>query len=173
MKRLWFLGECAVLFGADQLMKTYVEQNLDRGEEENMADRIVLRRVHNKGMCLNLLEEEPGLVKYLSLFSASVLTVVYAVSLARRKGFWRKTGLSLLTAGAWSNTFDRCARGYVMDYIGFRSDNKKISDVTYNLGDFFIGAGGGMALLASMFRKDTRKEKKSREKSTERKAAEQ
>ena len=35
MKRLWFLGESAVLFGTDQLMKTYVEQNLDRGEEKN------------------------------------------------------------------------------------------------------------------------------------------
>ena len=30
-----------------------------------------------------------------------------------------------MAAGAWSNTFDRCARGHVVDYIGFRSENKK------------------------------------------------
>ena len=169
MKRLWFLGESVVLFGADQLMKTYVEQNLDRGEERNLSDRIVLRRVHNKGLCLNMLDKEPGLVKYLSLFSASVLTFVYAVSLMRRKGFWRKKGLALMAAGAWSNTFDRCARGHVVDYIGFRSENKRISDVTYNLGDFFLAAGGVITLLASVFRREIQIGKESREKHTEEK----
>lgn len=162
MKRRWFLGESAVLFGADQLMKTYVEQNLDKGEEKKLTDRIVLRRVHNKGMCLNLLDREPDLVKYLSVFSASVLTLIYGISLTRRKGFWRKKGLALMAAGAWSNTFDRCARGHVVDYIGFRCENKKISDVTYNLGDFFIAAGGLTALLASLFRKGGTKGKSDR-----------
>ncbi|HJB82134.1 MAG TPA: signal peptidase II [Candidatus Mediterraneibacter intestinavium] len=173
MKRLWFLGESAVLFGADQLMKTYVEQNFDRGEEKKLTDRIVLRRVHNRGMCLNLLEEEPGAVKYLSLFSASVLTLVYALSLMRKKGFWRKKGLALMAAGAWSNTFDRCARGHVVDYIGFRSENKKISDVTYNLGDFFIAAGGVTALLASLSVNVTSKKKNGRKSRAEEEPAEQ
>ena len=90
MKRLWFLGGSTVLFAADQLMKTYVEQNMDKGEEKNLTDRIVLRRVHNKGMCLNLLDREPGLVKYLSLFSAAVLTVIYVIVLAPAGGFWKK-----------------------------------------------------------------------------------
>ena len=147
MKRRWFLAGSAVLFGADQLMKTYVEQNLDKGEEKMLTDRVMLRRVHNKGMCLNLLDHEPGLVKYLSVFSASVLTVIYGISLTRRKGFWRKKGLALMAAGAWSNTFDRCARGHVVDYIGFRCENKKVSDVTYNLGDFLIAAGGVLVSL--------------------------
>lgn len=162
MKRRWFLGESVVLFGADQLMKTYVEQNLDKGEEKKLTDRVLLRRVHNKGMCLNLLDREPDLVKYLSVFSASVLTIVYGVSLARRRGFWRKSGLAFMAAGAWSNTFDRCVRGHVVDYIGFRCENKKVSDVTYNLGDFFLAAGGMAALLASLFRKDGTKGKKDR-----------
>lgn len=162
MKRRWFLRESAVLFGVDQLMKTYVEQNLDKGEQKKLTDRIVLRRVHNKGMCLNLLDREPDLVKYLSVFSAAVLTLIYGISLTRRKGFWRKKGLALMAAGAWSNTFDRCARGHVVDYIGFRCENKKVSDVTYNLGDFFIAAGGLTALLTSLFRKGGTKEKSDR-----------
>ena len=143
-------------------MKTYVEQNMDKGEEKNLTDRIVLRRVHNKGMCLNLLDGEPGLVKYLSLFSAAVLTVIYAIVLAPAGGFWKKKGFALMAAGAWSNTFDRCVRGHVVDYIGFRCENKKVSDVTYNLGDFFLAAGGMAALLASLFRKDGTKGKKDR-----------
>ncbi|HJD46452.1 MAG TPA: signal peptidase II [Candidatus Mediterraneibacter norfolkensis] len=162
MKRRWFLGESAVLFGADQLMKTYVEQNLDKGEEKKLTERIVLRRVHNKGMCLNLLDREPDLVKYLSVFSAAILTLIYGISLTRRKGFWRKKGLALMAAGAWSNTFDRYVRGHVVDYIGFRCENKRVSDVTYNLGDFFLAAGGLTALLSSLFRKDGMKEKENR-----------
>lgn len=49
MKRLWFLGESAVLFGADQLMKTYVEQNFDRGEEKKLTDRIARRGCPSRG----------------------------------------------------------------------------------------------------------------------------
>ncbi len=151
MKRLWFLGGSTVLFAADQLMKTYVEQNMDKGEEKNLTDRIVLRRVHNKGMCLNLLDREPGLVKYLSLFSAAVLTVIYVIVLAPAGGFWKKKGFAFMAAGAWSNTFDRWARGHVVDYVGFRSKNNKVSSITYNMGDFFLAAGGAAALAASLF----------------------
>ena len=74
-----------------------------------------------------------------------------------------------MAAGAWSNTFDRCARGHVVDYIGFRSENKRISDVTYNLGDFFLAAGGVITLLASVFRREIQIGKESREKHTEEK----
>lgn len=46
-----------------------------------------------------------------------------------------------MTAGAWSNTFDRFARGHVTDYIGFKSGSKKLSSITCNLADFFLAAG--------------------------------
>ena len=38
-----------------------------------------------------------------------------------------------MTAGAWSNTFDRWLRGYVIDYIGFENKNKKIEKITKTL----------------------------------------
>ena len=78
-----------------------------------------------------------------------------------------------MAAGAWSNTFDRCVRGHVVDYIGFRSENKKISDVTYNLGDFFIAAGGVTALLASLSVNVTSKKKNGRKSRAEEEPAEQ
>ena len=47
MKKRWFLYEATALFGADQICKTYVEQNLDPEEEKRLTDRVVLRRAHN------------------------------------------------------------------------------------------------------------------------------
>ena len=75
--------------------------------------------------------------------------------------FWKKKGFALMAAGAWSNTFDRWTRGHVVDYVGFRSKNNKVSSITYNLGDFFLAAGGAAALAASLFssRKTERKQK--------------
>ena len=91
-------------------------------------------------------------MRTLSLVSASVLTGFYFLTLFRKKGFWMKKGLSLMTAGAWSNTVDRCAKGYVVDYVGFRCGNEKISAVTYNLGDFFLASGGVISAAAALFR---------------------
>ena len=150
MKKLWFLGGSAILFSVDQIMKSYAEQNIDKGEERKLTERIVLRRVHNKGMCLNLLDDHPEAVRLISLGAASLLTVIQMFVPFGKGGFWKKKGLSLAAAGVWSNTADRCVRGYVVDYIGVKCKNEKIAAVTYNLGDFFIAAGGMIFLLASL-----------------------
>ena len=159
MKKILFPVGGAALFAADQIMKSYVEQNLEKGEERPLTDRIVLRKAHNIGMCLNALDQKPALVKRLSLVSTLIFTGVYLLTLFREKGFWIKKGLSLITAGAWSNTLDRCMKGYVVDYIGFRFRNEKAEAVTYNLADFFVAAGSMITAAAAAFR-PKRKEKK-------------
>lgn len=150
MKRKWYLIETAGLFAADQLLKTYAEQNLDKKEERKAAGPVVIRRVNNRGLSLGLLSGNQTAVKALSLTAATVVTLYQAVALIRQKGFWRKNGLCFLSAGAWSNTFDRFARGYVVDYIGFNVSKPEISKITYNLGDFFIAIGAGILCVCSM-----------------------
>lgn len=147
MKRRWFLFGTAGLFTVDQFLKSYVEQNLDKDEERKLAGPVVMRRVSNRGMCCGLLSERRGIVRTLSLTAAGVVTALQAASLLREKGFWKKKALCLLSAGAWSNTFDRFTRGYVVDYIGFQQQDSKLSKLTYNLGDFLIASG---ALLLSL-----------------------
>lgn len=150
MKRRWFLIETAGLFAADQLLKTYAEQNLDKKEERKLSGPVVLRRVNNKGLCMGLLSGNQTAVRYLSLAAAGIVSICQAVSLVRKKGFWKRKGLALMAAGAWSNTFDRFARGYVVDYIGFNVKDSKIARITYNLGDFFIAAGAVVLSLCSL-----------------------
>ena len=144
MKKRWFLCGTGILFAADQILKSYTEQNMDKGEEKPLTEHVVLRRVSNPGMCLNLLADKPGIVKWLSLAAAGTVSFLYALALFRKKGFWKKKALSLMTAGAWSNTFDRFARGHVADYIGFKCKNKKLSSITYNLADFFHCRGSSV-----------------------------
>lgn len=150
MKRKWFLIGTAGLFAADQLLKTYAEQNLDKQEERNVSGPVVLRRVHNKGMCFGLLSARPETVKILSLAVSGGVAGRLAVCLFQKRGLWKKVALSLLNAGAWSNTFDRFARGYVVDYIGFSVNNPKVAKITYNLGDFFIAAGTVLLSVCSL-----------------------
>ena len=66
MKKRWFLYEMAALFAADQICKAYVEQNIDMGEERKLADHVILRRVHNKGMSLGILSDMPKAVRIFS-----------------------------------------------------------------------------------------------------------
>lgn len=157
MKKSWFLCETGVLFAADQILKSYTEQNLDKGEEKELAGPIVLRRVSNTGMCLNLLSGSPKIVRAFSLAAAGFVSFFYILALFRKKEFWKKKALSLVTAGAWSNTFDRFVRGHVTDYIGFKMGGKKLSSITYNLADFFIAAGA--LLLSAISLADSGKEK--------------
>ena len=151
MKKRWFLCGTGVLFTADQILKSYTEQNLDKNEEKELAGPVVLRRVANTGMCLNLLSGSPKIVRAFSLAAAGFVSLLYTLALFRKKGAWKKAALSMMTAGAWSNTFDRFARGYVVDYIGFDIKDPKTAKITYNLGDFFITAGAVILSLCSLF----------------------
>ena len=115
MKNLFGAGATAFLTCLDMAVKSEVEKWPDE-EEKPFADskKIVLRKVHNKGMCMSLLKEYPQFVKYTSLVMAAILTVWDILCLRKKGSYLKKAGLSLGVAGAWSNTLDRWMRGYVV-----------------------------------------------------------
>lgn len=135
---------------ADIAVKSFVEGSMKRGEEHTACkDKIVIRKVYNKGMCLNLFENKQEFVKISSAIVTMLVTIYQCITLVRKGHYLKKSGLSLMAAGAWSNTFDRWIRGYVIDYIGFKTKWEKITRITYNLGDFFIAAGAVFMILSS------------------------
>ena len=71
----------------------------------------------------------------------------------------KKWGLSLMTAGAWSNTFDRWIRGYVIDYAAVKCRHEKLSKITFNLGDVLIGIGSVFVVIAAVIAQLRRKKK--------------
>lgn len=144
-----------ILAMIDIILKSCIEGNLIRKEERTACGgKVILRKVYNRGFSMNLMEEQPDTVKYVSAFSTIILTIVQLISLMRKKCCaFKKIGLSMMTAGAWSNTFDRWLRGYVIDYIGFQTKKEKLTKLTWNLGDFFLIAGAGIITIASLFGK--------------------
>ncbi len=142
----------AVLAMIDITVKSCIEGNLLRKEERTaFGGRLILRKVYNQGFAMELMDDEPEKVRYVSVFSAMVLTIVQLASLLFRGRPARKIGLSLMTAGAWSNTFDRWIRGYVIDYFGIQTKWKKITKITWNLADVFLMAGGILVALSYLF----------------------
>lgn len=123
-------------------IKEYIEEQYEqKTEKETMIPKVVLRKVHNKGFCLNKFDQYPAVVKGVSA-AISGMIGVSAYQLFQKRGRWvEKLGITILGAGAVSNTFDRIIRGYVVDYFGVRIKNSKLSKLAANLADIYILIG--------------------------------
>ncbi len=156
MYLLFATGFAALILIGDLLIKEYVETHFEIGEERAALDgKVLFRRVHNRGLALNALEGKPKLVKTLSAAAMCFCTGM-AAAVMTQKGHWiRKSGYICLLAGAASNLYDRFVREYVVDYIGLKTKWKKVTRITFNLGDVCIFAGILTVLLT--FLKSERK----------------
>ena len=59
--------------------------------------------------------------------------------------------MTLVSAGAASNLFDRLVRGRVVDYIGFRTQKKFLGRITANLGDVYLAVGSVLVMAGEVF----------------------
>ncbi|QDW73335.1 signal peptidase II [Lachnospiraceae bacterium KGMB03038] len=141
-------GLFLVLVCVDMGVKQYIEDFFEPKEErETMSSHVMLRKVYNRGFILDTLDQYPKLVQRSSLILGIVL-LVYDLRLFLTKGRrLEKLGLTLLSAGAFSNIYDRVIRGKVIDYIGFKSRWKSLSRITANLADFYVLIGNVLAVL--------------------------
>ena len=152
MSILIFLGLTLLLICVDLGIKGCVENNIKRGEEHKfVGGKILVRKVYNKGMALNLKQDDPELVKKITAVAAIVVTIQLLTTLFRKGRGLRKLGLTFVVAGAWGNLVDRYLRGYVVDYLGFKCKWKKCSEITFNFADFFIFFGSFLLILAGLF----------------------
>jgi len=148
------VAAACLLLVLDLTVKQHIENHMgDREEREILNGKVLLRKVHNEGLMLNALDQHPKAVKLLN-GAAGVILLLYYIWLLMRKGhFVKKAGAALMTGGAFSNLYDHMVRGYVVDYFGFKTKWKKVTDVTFNLADIFIFAGGIIIILTSIFTK--------------------
>lgn len=144
----------ALLLGIDEIFKQWVDENMNPGEKRELfGRRIIIRKVYNRGFLLNLLDHRPEIVKSMTAIS-SIGILLYDASVFLRKGTpIRKLGLTLVSAGAASNAFDRLARGKVIDYIGIPNKKKFLAQITANLGDLYIAFGGILILASGLCKK--------------------
>lgn len=142
----------ALLCGLDLWCKYYIEKHFtDKEEREICGGKICLRKVHNKGMALNIGEKKPQVIRVISGIICMLISVNYVLLLGKNGKLLKKTGMMWILAGAFSNCYDRFVRKYVVDYFGFRTKWEKMSRITYNLGDIFLFLGSFLYLMAELF----------------------
>ena len=140
------------IFIVDFLIKNHIESMdmEDEGQEKPIfGGRLLLHRYHNQGAFLNVGERRRSLMAALSLALTLGATVLFLVTFTYKGSGILKAGLALLLGGAYSNTYDRLMRKYVVDYISFPVKNKKIRNIVFNISDFCIMIGALLMVIGS------------------------
>lgn len=146
-----YLCIVALIFAGELGIKNYVEKKRNAGEEKEICKgRILLRKYHNKGACMNLGEKKSNVVAGLSLILTTALALVFLFTLTGHGNGWLKAGLSLLLGGAFSNTYDRLKRKYVVDYFSFGVKWEPLRAIVFNISDFCILIGALIIAIKGM-----------------------
>lgn len=144
-----YLAVICGIFGLDLGIKNYIEKNVEDGEVRETPGRlIIIRKHHNRGAFLNAGQHRQKIVALLSVLMTVMLTALFIFTLGTAGKGTLKWGLTLLLGGAYSNTYDRLRRKYVVDYVSFNVPFR-LRKVIFNIGDFCIMAGSLLVLLAS------------------------
>ena len=136
-----------LLFGTDNLIKHQREENPD--EYDMVSGNIHVTTYHNYGAFLNLGDKKTVIVKAISLILTLILSLIFVFTFSKHGKGLLKTGLAILLGGAFSNTYDRLKRGYVVDYLNFPKAPGKLKNVIFNISDFAILIGALIATLHS------------------------
>ncbi len=132
-------------------LKTYAEKKLGDGQTFSiLKGKIRLCRYHNEGAFLNLMESRKKVLLLISLILTGMITLLFLLTLFHRGNRLLKLGLSLLLGGAFSNTYDRLKKKYVVDYFSFNSPFPALNRMVFNLSDFAILIGSLLMVATSL-----------------------
>ena len=138
------------IFIIDLLIKNYIERTGKEGETKDLlGGRLILRKYHNKGAFLNVGQRKRGVMTVLSLVLTLGATTLFLATFTCRGSGMLKVGLAFLLGGAYSNTYDRLMRRYVVDYVSFPVKSKKIRNIVFNISDFCIMIGALLMVIGS------------------------
>lgn len=145
-----YIAIILMIFVGELFIKGTVERFVPFGEKKPfLFGKLFLTKSHNEGAAYNFMEKKRGLVALLSVMLTCVCGIYFAITLTKSGKEGLKLSLALLLGGAFSNTYDRLKRKYVVDYFGFSSKKKKKNEIIYNLSDFCIVTGAMLSAILS------------------------
>lgn len=153
----------AAIFIGELLIKNYVERNVEWNERiPILRGRIIIRKYYNKGAFLDLGEKRSRLVAAVSVMLSIAMTTLFVLTFSNKGSRLLKAGLSILLGGAYSNTYDRLKRKYVVDYFSFgavpaifqknpkqKDASRSAASIVYNISDFCVLIGALCIVLGS------------------------
>ena len=141
-----------LLFITDGIIKLFVEKKGIVGSVKPLlGGKLLLRKYHNTGAMLGAGAKNPKKVAIISIIFTAFMTGVYVATLGFKGQRTLKTGLAILLGGAYSNTYDRLRRKYVVDYVSFGVKNK-LKNVIFNISDFGIILGAGLMVIGELLK---------------------
>ncbi len=146
--RFLFVQLALALFQIDLAVKQEVEQLPEQEEEHLLPGGLVgVKRLHNHGMAGGrAVGHMREIIKISGIMTLGCIGA-FIRSLIKSAGNVERAGLAILTGGALSNLYERCRKGYVVDYIRFHSPWKRLNRLVFNLADFFIFIGSALIVL--------------------------
>ena len=150
---IW-ISVAAAIFAADSMIKYWAEKKLsDKAVREVAKDKILLRKLHNKGMACNMGEDHPEVVKMGTLTLWGLCCAGFYRLLRHPGKNLEKAAGAFVIGGGASNLADRLFRGYVVDYFSFNVKWEKLRRLVFNLSDIFFIMGALLSLAAGLKKK--------------------
>lgn len=145
---MFYIFLVTLIFILEWKIKNYIEAVYDFSKQDFIfKNRIRIRKYHNHGAFLNIMEKKKKFLYLISVIFTLVITFFFFITLFHKGNHMLKLGLSLLLGGAFSNTYDRLSRNYVVDYFSFCSPFPKLNQIVFNISDFCIIIGTLLAVL--------------------------
>jgi signal peptidase II len=143
------VGIVVLICAADTFIKKYFDGPQGEKERNFAGGRIVIKRLRNNGFAGGRLSGHRWLVGMVSLIITVVGACLLIASLGRYGNKMSRIGLSFVLGGAFSNTYERLKKKYVVDYLRFNIGNGKFSRLVFNISDFSIIIGTVICLIGS------------------------
>lgn len=144
-----YIAIIVAIFMCELFIKNYIEKNKTEDTcEAALGGRIFIQKFHNRGALLNLGNKRRKIVAAVSLLFTVLMIMFFFVTLTMKGNTGLKLGLAFLLGGAFSNTYDRFKRKYVVDYFSFRSRFPRVADIVFNIADFCIAIGAAITAIA-------------------------
>ena len=144
-KRGIVAGVIALLIVLDQLVKSYVVQNIALGEIKSWIPNLVsLTYLQNRGAAFSILQDQQLLFAVITL--VVVVGAIWYLHKHMEDSFWMVLGLTLIIAGGLGNFIDRISQGFVVDMFHLDFINFAI----FNVADSYLTVGVVVLLLAML-----------------------
>ncbi|WP_279110926.1 signal peptidase II [Bartonella apis] len=139
------LAGLVITVGLDQLIKYWVVNTLEVGEEIDLLPFLSLYHARNPGIAFSMLlsVSDWGLI---ALTFCIICFVIWLWKNAGPEKSLSRFGFLLVIGGAIGNLIDRIRFHYVIDYISFHIDDV-FSFAIFNLADSFITVGAVLIVL--------------------------
>jgi len=147
---MFFILLVILIIWGEWKLKNYFEAVYDFKKQKLICkDTIRLRKYHNFGAFLNIMETKSKLLHAISIIFTMTIGLFFLITLCTKGNRMLKLGLSLLLGGAFSNTYDRLSREYVVDYFSFCSPWAGLNRIVFNISDFCIIIGTLITVLTT------------------------